>query len=57
MKSKPYEVATFTAPKPLLKNVRKKARAIHGKRGFSKHVATVLEADLAATTKRALKAS
>jgi hypothetical protein len=47
MKSKPYEVATFTAPKPLLRGVRKKARQLHGKRGFSKHVTIVLANDLA----------
>ncbi len=46
MKKIDYECAAFTAPKPLLRDVRKKAKKLHGKRGFSKHVAGVLQADL-----------
>lgn len=38
---------SLTLETKLGKKVEKKARRLHGKRGFSKHVATVLQTDLA----------
>lgn len=39
---KKFSTAAFTAPTPLLKKMRRKAKKLHGKRGFSKHVTKVM---------------